>query len=455
MAMHMYFACVKVTSEATFFLSKVTVCITHALKVKVTVHFSFALLPRSVHLSSCHNSKSTTCINTTLTTLPTQPSFLYLNNTMSFVKSFLFATALFSAPPTAHSQLLANWDVNFLSMETDFSVTGTDELILHYEIGKDRVYDIALFDRGCVNPIEGIAVTYADTKTPKDGLHDQLDIALDVERPNIATSNLWNSFTNKFELCLRLQLLSGDMVIKEDAREISIQFDFQVDFTADAVVLGSVMKSSGVGSTTVDSYVEACKCTSIDTFECNSDMLSPNQELYLCVRSTSPDIEVDSLHSLIITQGPETVLIIDGNTVQDESISAKYVVPEHNGVAVAMLVPAAFWNYGGMSQVSLTGTVYLKLVNSRRLGAVELSIPSSFDDLRLLRSEAQSFDDNAEEVGSVEDEDEDESVDKSSFQVSVGLAELESDDTSAASPSSSICMPFVIGALISVAQLVL
>jgi hypothetical protein len=97
----------------------------------------------------------------------------------------------------------------------------------------------------------------------------------------------------------------------------------------------------------------------------------------------------------------------------------------------------------------------LKLVNSRRLGAVELSIPSSFDDLRLLRSEAQSFDDNAEEVGLVEDEDEDESVDKSSFQVSVGLAELESDDTSAASPSSSICMPFVIGALISVAQLVL
>jgi hypothetical protein len=169
-------------------------------------------------------------------------------------------------------------------------------------------------------------------------------------------------------------------------------------------------------------------------------MLSPNQELYLCVRSTSPDIEVDSLHSLIITQSPETVLIIDGNTVQDESISAKYVVPEHNGVAVAMLVPAVFWNHGGMSPVSLTGTVYLKLVNSRRLGAVELSIPSSFDDLRFLRSDAQSFEDDAEETVLVEDEDKDEGVDKSSFQESVGLAELESDDTSAASLiSSDVC----------------
>jgi hypothetical protein len=90
--------------------------------------------------------------------------------------------------------------------------------------------------------------------------------------------------------------------------------------------------------------------------------------------------------------------------------------------------------------VSLTGTVYLKLVNSRRLGAVELSIPSSFDDLRFLRSDAQSFEDDAEETVLVEDEDKDEGVDKSSFQESVGLAELESDDTSAASLiSSDVC----------------
>ena len=354
---------------------------------------------------------------------------------MPFVKSFFFAAALVSAPFTSSAQLLANWDVNFLSMDTDFSVTGTDELVLHYEIGKDRVYDIQLFDKGCTNPITGIAVTYADTNGPKDETHDLLDIAIDVERYNIATSNLWDSFNNKFELCLRLQLLSGGMVIKEDAREISIQFDFMVDFNVDTVGLGSVMKSSGIGSTTVDSFVEACKCSSIDSFECNSDMLSPNQELYLCVRSTSPDIEIDSLHSLIVTQGSETVLIIDGNTVQDPSISAKFIVPEKNGVAVAMLVPAAFWNYGGMSQVSLTGTVYLKLVNSRRLSTNVINVsPSSFDSVRILRSETMSRDESVVVLDDVYDEEEDSVDDKSSFQVSVSLAELESD----ASPAPSM-----------------
>lgn len=342
-----------------------------------------------------------------------------------------------------------------MSMDTDFSVTGTDELVLHYEIGKDRVYDITLFDRDCFTPIEGISVTYNDTKTAKDETHDLLDIRLDVERPNIAKSNLWNGFTNKFEMCLRLQLLSGDMVIKEDARELSVQFEFQVDFTAEAVALGSVMKSSGVGSTTVDSYVEACKCTDITTFECNEDMLSPNQELYLCVRSTSPDIEVDSLHSLMITQGPDAVLIVDGNTIQDDTISAKYVVPEHNGVAVAMLVPAAFWNYGGFAQVALTGTVYLKLVNSSRriLGAVDFSgTAEGAIAARTLRSDAKSFQEEADEAIFVEDlleegdDGEQEDVDKSSFQVSVGLAQFHSSN------APKIYMTGFVGTLIIAAM---
>ena len=348
---------------------------------------------------------------------------------MSYVKSFLFAAALATASTNTSAQLLANWDLNFLSMDTDFSVTGTDELVLHYEIGKDRVYDIALFDKGCVNPIEGIAVTFVDTKTPVDEIHDNLDIALDVERSNIATSNLWNAFTNKFEMCLRLQLLSGDMVIKEDARDISILFEFAVDF-ADIVGLGSVMKSSGVGSTTVDSYVEACKCSNITTFECDSNMLSPNQELYLCVRSTSPDINIDSLHSLIITQGPEAVLIIDGNTVQDESISAKYDVPEHNGVAVAMLVPAAFWLTGGMgTQISLSGTVFLKLVNSRRLEVTNSPVDTSRGLLSRYEKMEQASRDFGElvddEFYAEADENTNGDADVSSFQVQVGLAEVE------------------------------
>ncbi|KAL3805592.1 hypothetical protein HJC23_005836 [Cyclotella cryptica] len=345
-----------------------------------------------------------------------------LSDIMSFFKSFFLAAALLEASSSASAQMLGNWDVNFLSLDTDFSVTGTDELVLHYEIGKNRTHQIDLFDKGCANPILGIAITFNDTKTNKDQSHDLLDIALDVERSNIATSNLWDPFSNKFEMCLRLQLLSGDMVIKEDSREISVAFDFSVDFTVDAVGLGSVSKSSGVGSTRVDSYVEACKCGSIETFECNDDVLVPNQELYLCIRSNSPDIEIDTLHSLLLTQDSETVLVVDASLVQDETISAMYMVPEHNGVAVAMLVPAAFWNYGGQSSVSLTGTVYLKLVGSRRLA---FNIPS-FEASRIMRSEVKNvgqIDDQA-----VGDASEAATPDKSSFQVKVGLDKISSEN---------------------------
>ena len=340
---------------------------------------------------------------------------------MSFFKSFFLAAALLETSSSASAQMLGNWDVNFLSLDTDFSVTGTDELVLHYEIGKNRTHRIDIFDKGCAGPIIGIAVSYNDTKTNKDQSHDLLDIALDVERSNIATSNLWDPFSNKFELCLRLQLLSGDMVIKEDSREISIAFDFSVDFTVGAVGLGSVSKSSRVGSTKVNSYVEACKCGSIETFECNGDVLTPNQELYLCIRSNSPDIEIDSLYSLVLTQDSETVLVVDASLIQDETISAMYMVPEQNGVAVAMLVPAAFWNYGGQSSVRLTGTVYLKLVGSRRL-AFDLPF---FETSRSMRSEAEN--DDKADVQAIGDASEAATPDKSSFQVSVGLDKLPYD----------------------------
>eukprot|EP00956_Cyclotella_meneghiniana_P013298 scaffold19148_cov73-Cyclotella_meneghiniana.AAC.1 len=78
-----------------------------------------------------------------------------------------------------------------------------------------------------------------------------------------------------------------------------------------------------------------------------------------------------------------------------------------------------------MSQVSLTGTVYLKLVNARRLSTNVIGVS---------RSETMIRDESVVVLDDVYDEEEDSVDDKSSFQVSVSLAELESD----ASPAPSM-----------------
>ena len=68
-------------------------------------------------------------------------------------------------------------------MENDFSVTGMDEIVLHYEIGKDRQNKIDLFTKGCEYPIENINVTFVDTKSALNKEHNILDIFIDGIAP--------------------------------------------------------------------------------------------------------------------------------------------------------------------------------------------------------------------------------------------------------------------------------
>ena len=122
--------------------------------------------------------------------------------------------------PTS-AQSVGNWDINYLSLVTDFGVDSTDEVVVKYEIGKDRAFNVDLFDKGCINPITGITISKNPVRTPKDDIHDLLDIKLDIPKSSLSKSNIWTAFSSKVEFCARLQLKTeGGMVIKEDPRDI-------------------------------------------------------------------------------------------------------------------------------------------------------------------------------------------------------------------------------------------
>ena len=88
------------------------------------------------------------------------------------------------------------------------------------------------------------------------------------------------------------------MVIEEDKRNLVIAFDLSVDFQLDND-LGAGNFGEGAGSTNVDSYVEACKCDGVQSFTCDSSPLLPNKELIVCIKSVSPDVEIDILNSMV------------------------------------------------------------------------------------------------------------------------------------------------------------
>ena len=279
-------------------------------------------------------------------------------------KSLAIGAFLFASPASA---VIPNWDINFLELLTDFSNGSTEEITLKYEIGTERVYQVDLFDKGCTDPITGTTIITTPVDTPKDATHDSLDILLDLDKSTITSSNIWNSLSSKIEMCVRVQLLSGSSVIKEDVRDIDISFDYQIDFTSNDNNMQAASLSSGSSTTTVDNYVQACTCDGASSFTCNTNTLGPNSLLNICIKSLSTDMEIDFLNDLKMTQGTEELIIVETNVLQDSSISSMTMVPANNGVHVASVIPSKFFSYTSTSNAVVTGVVYLKLAGSRRL----------------------------------------------------------------------------------------
>ena len=123
------------------------------------------------------------------------------------------AVATFLASPTVAQ--IGNWDIVYQSLETDFQDSVTNEITLDYLIGTGRTFNIDLFDKDCTEPITGMTITPSTVRT--NGItadHDQLEIMLDLDKTDITSSNIWSDI--KLEFCVRVQLMSGGSVIKEE-----------------------------------------------------------------------------------------------------------------------------------------------------------------------------------------------------------------------------------------------
>lgn len=130
----------------------------------------------------------------------------------SIFKSICVATAILASPTAAQ---IGNWDILYQSLEADFQDSVTNEITLDYLIGAGRTFNIDLFNKDCISPITGMTIT--PTTARLNGVtadHDGLEIMLDLDKSAITSSNIWED--NKLEFCVRVQLLSGGSVIKEE-----------------------------------------------------------------------------------------------------------------------------------------------------------------------------------------------------------------------------------------------
>lgn len=197
-----------------------------------------------------------------------------------------------------------DWDIIYNDdLVADFSTGSAHELQFSYDITVLRSYEYFVFESDCETPITDVMVAITDiSRTPKDAdaSLDTLILAVDVDKANIAGSSIWNPATNELQICVAVQLVLEDpyWIVKEDKRVLTIDFDLSADFNI-TNNLGAGSIEEGAGSTNVDDYVMACKCGGPDDFVCDSSPLPLNDELHVCVYSVEPEVEIETITSMV------------------------------------------------------------------------------------------------------------------------------------------------------------
>ena len=201
------------------------------------------------------------------------------------------------------------WNITYDSMKANLTADTTEELIFVYNISSGRAYEYVLFEKDCSTEImigdNLITDNWTSFETNSDGT-DRLALFYDINMTAVPSSPIWNQTSEQMEMCLRLSLFEPataddpKMIIAQDKHvfTVGINSTVNLDFSFDNALQDSV---AGEASSTanLDGYVEACKCTEEEVFVCDSTPLAPNEVFHVCVKSSSPDVQISDVTQMV------------------------------------------------------------------------------------------------------------------------------------------------------------
>ena len=223
-------------------------------------------------------------------------------------------TTTLPPPPTTTEDV---WQIVFTGLDANFTATSRTELSLKFDIGRNPTsngstagrYNTMLYEKDCATEIATsgtgpLLFSLTDngriSKSPANPTFDAIDLLYDVNKTMIAASSVWNSTTNEIEICQEVQLIEQsstlEMVIVEDKRVITINFDLSASFDL-GVDLEEAALTSANTTTDVQDYVTAYKCD--DSFAEDNSLLVANDELFVCIESSSDDVEIGDIQTMV------------------------------------------------------------------------------------------------------------------------------------------------------------
>eukprot|EP00956_Cyclotella_meneghiniana_P035031 scaffold110478_cov36-Cyclotella_meneghiniana.AAC.1 len=200
--------------------------------------------------------------------------------------------------PTAAPMSTPGWNITYDSMKANLTADTTEELIFLYNISSTRAYEYDLFEKDCSTEIRIgdnlITDNWTSSETNSDGT-DRLALFYDINMTAVPSSSIWNETSEQMEMCLRLSLFEPataddpKMIIAQDKHVFTVginstvDLDFRFDNSLQDSVAGEVSSTANL-----DGYVEARR-------RGESTPLAPNEVFHVCVKSSSPDVQISDV----------------------------------------------------------------------------------------------------------------------------------------------------------------
>jgi len=289
--------------------------------------------------------------------------------------------AISTSPPTTaptnsptSSSIKAPWEIELQDMDVSFAADVDDEITFMYLIGLGRDYEIFLLKKGCDAKALVDAALYNVTNSTAvfNATHQFLNVSYSIDKSAIPSSPIWNNITSAIEMCQVANLIEHlddgpveKLVVAQHKLDVSVNVDTRANFT---------IKSNLTGAKIFNETEEVDAAASVDAFKCdkdfnqNDDKLSPNDEMFTCVRSKDAAFKVETVDRMTISQDGERPLqVIVGDKVQIPSITSREYTTD--GAIVGTRIPINLFNFVDGAFLEISGAITMKLADgtSRRL----------------------------------------------------------------------------------------
>ena len=145
-----------------------------------------------------------------------------------------------------------------------------------------------------------------------DGIHENTCAVMMNSTTNY--DSVYDSVMSKMSEQIKTGGLTATIQTNADSAGLALLSDVAVA-CGDLEIISFTETNSSVSisaNSDSDSYVRSCKCDGAQSFTCNTDTLFPNEELLLCIWSTSQFLQsgvLDSMVSIFMGSCSEPLLL--------------------------------------------------------------------------------------------------------------------------------------------------